>query len=742
MKQVSIATLFLAAMFTGTEAIAQNTYQLFGPVDSRVSTYTSPTAFGTSTIQLNCSATPITAIVSSSPTASNNVYANVFTDNYIGLTVNSNARVNVCRNGYTDAPEGGTDCFNSAYTGAYSGLGGQDPDSFVATYGVPALDISSDLTAGAVQAKFELLDFGVSFAGSSVWLITNCTQTSIAPGGSVTGNPIPATSPTPAELTQTFSFDNTSGQRVEFTADYSAAEAAGSLTIIDGTIPTVNNQGLEPSAWAAVVAGTAFATTNCVPDTGEVDAAGNPLCKLSTILCTNSLSSTPAGDNCPQSTAKNVQMFHTFDSLSNAVTSFPPGTGLGFLMGSDSWPGSSCTFIGPETGVMCPQNPITSFLGDFRSGTGGNTTNSTFIVVSGVPLPTTAASFSPNSSGWSNSNTVNLNFLTTPPSLVAPNNGFIAAAIRSLTYGIDSPAPYPDTSLPVPGDVTLPKSNPVTCPGVPTAGALPLAESDTVTLAEGTHQLHYFATDCAGSEELVFTPNLSNLGNWASFKTLAINVDTTLPFVATGPTLSPAGPYVLNQAGVHASYSCSDPVGSSGAAASGVTVCGPTAASTVSPTPNTGTLSSPISTSAIGPQTFTVKVQDLAGNVGTPVSVTYNVGFSFTGFLAPVKNPPTLNNTEGGNTVPLKFSLGGNAGLAVLAPGYPISTRIACNSKSVVGVTSPTAESRLGLTYNALTGVYTYAWKTNPAWNGTCRQLVLQLIDGTTHAANFSFTDE
>jgi hypothetical protein len=38
--------------------------------------------------------------------------------------------------------------------------------------------------------------------------------------------------------------------------------------------------------------------------------------------------------------------------------------------------------------------------------------------------------------------------------------------------------------------------------------------------------------------------------------------------------------------------------------------------------------------------------------------------------------------------------------------------------------------------------VYTYAWKTNPAWNGTCRQLVLQLIDGTTHAANFSFTDE
>jgi hypothetical protein len=742
MKQLSTATLLLAAMLTGSGAIAQNTYKLFGPVNTRTSTYTVPTAFGTSTIQLNCSVMPVTATISSSPTASDNAYANVFADNYVGLTVNSNARVNICRNGLTDAPEGGTDCFNTAYVSVFSGLLGQNPDNFVATYGVPALDISSNLAAGALQAKFELLDFGASLGSSSVWLITNCTQTGIAPGGSITGNPISSTSPTPSQLTQNFFFDGSNGQRVEFIADYSAAEAAGSLTIIDNTIPTVNNQGLAPSAWPAVVAGTSFATTACVPDSGELDASGNPLCKLSTILCTNSLNSTPAGDNCPQSTTKNIQMFHTFDAQASAVTGFPSGTGLGFLMGSDNWPSSSCTFVGPEAGVMCPQNPLTSFLGDERSGSGGSTTNSTFIVVSGVPLPSTLAGFSPNNSGWSNSSTVTLNFLTTPPTAAAPNNNFIAARIRSLTYGIDSPAPYPDTSLPIPGDVTLPHSNPVTCPGVPTAGALPLAESDTVTLAEGAHQLHYFATDCAGTDEFVFTPNISNPGNWVSFKTLAINVDTTQPFVATGPTLSPAGPYVLNQTGAKASYSCSDPAASSGATPSGVVVCGPTSASSFPPTPNTGTLSSAVNTSAVGPQTFTVNVRDLAGNVGTPVPVAYNVDYSFTGFLAPVKNPPAVNNDEAGDTVPLKFTLGGNEGLAILAAGYPISVPIACSGKNSSSPASATSESRTGLTYNSATRLYTYSWRTNRAWKNTCRQFILQLTDGTTHSANFAFRDK
>jgi hypothetical protein len=740
MKQFATGMILAAMMLAGPSVLAQNTYQLFVPVDSRVSTYSVPTPFGSATVNLSCpSGAPITAVLSSAPTVnSQGGYANIFTDNYIGLTVNSSSRVNVCRNGYTDAPEGGTDCFNTAYTSAYGGLAGQDPDSFASLYGVPALDISSNFSPGPIQANFELLDFGVSLASSSVWLITNCTQTSIAPGGSVTGNPVSSTSPTPDQLTQNFPFDSTVGQRVEFIADYSAAFNAQTLTIADNTIPTVTNQALSPAAWPAVVNGTSFATTLCVPDLGEVDASGNPLCKLSTILCTNGMNSTPAGDNCPQSTAKNIRMFHEFDAPSSAVTNLPSGTGLGFLMGSDNWPASSCSFIGPETGVLCPQNPITAFFGDFRSGSGGSTTNSTFIVVSGVPLPSTLAAFSPNSSGWSNSNTVNLSFLTAPPSVPAPNNGFVPAAIQTLTYGIDSAAPFPDTSLPIPGDVTLPKTNPVICPSAPTPGALPFATNDTVTLTEGSHQLHYFATDCAGTEELVYTPNLANLGNWASFKTLTINVDTTLPAVASGPTLSPAGPYTLNQSGVIASYGCMDPTGSSGAAPSGVTVCGPPSAPHVGPTPSTGTLTSPVNTSAVGPQTFTVNVQDLAGNVGTPVSVAYSVDFNFNGFLL-IGTPPTLNWAIAGLPVPFVFSLGGNQGLAVIAPGYPTDEPISCVTETAANNVVSTEAADTSFSYYPAVGLYAYGWKTSRAWKGTCRQFVMKLTDGTVHVANFHF---
>lgn len=734
--------MFLAVVLTATAVVAQNTYQLFGPVNTRPSSYTTPTAFGTATLNLQCPASP-TAILSSSPTATNSTYANVFSDNYIGLTVNGGTRKNVCTNGYTDAPEGGTDCFNQAYTSAYSGLLGQDPDNFVATYGVPALDISADL-AGTTQAKFELLDFGTSLGSSSVYLITNCAQSSIAPGGSITGNPIPTASPTPAQLTQTFPFDGQNGQRVEFIADYSAASAANTLTIVDGTIPVVNNQGLSPSSWPAIVNGTSFATTTCVPDLGEVDSSGNPLCKLSTILCTNNLSSTPAGDNCPQSSAKNVRMFHTFDAPSASVMNLPAGTGLGFLMGSDNWPQNSCVFVGPEAGVMCPQNPITAFLGDFSSGTGGRTTNSTFIVVAGVPLPSTAASFTPNNSGWSNSQNVALNFVSSPPPVPSPNtNNFVPAAVQTLTYGIDSPAPYPDTSLPIPGDVTLPKSGAAPCPLMPTPPLVPqLQTSDAVTLSEGSHVLHYFSTDCAGTEELVFTPSASNPNNWATFKTLAINVDTTQPTVASGPTLSPASSsYTLNQA-VTASYSCTDSTSTPGATPSGVTVCGPPSAKPLAaPTLNTGTLTSTVNTSTVGPQTFTVSVKDLAGNVGAPVSVNYNIGYNFKGFLFPVSNPPTLNYVLAGIYVPLRFTLGGNQGLGILAAGSPVSVPIACPGKPAPPAT-PNLESPSGLVYDPLTGVYIYIWKTNKTWVHTCRQITIQLKDGTTHSANFDFADD
>ena len=44
-----------------------------------------------------------------------------------------------------------------------------------------------------------------------------------------------------------------------------------------------------------------------------------------------------------------------------------------------------------------------------------------------------------------------------------------------------------------------------------------------------------------------------------------------------------------------------------------------------------------------------------------------------------------------------------------------------------------------GLSYDAATDVYTYTWKTDKAWKGTCRELVLGLVDGSQHRARFQF---
>ena len=43
------------------------------------------------------------------------------------------------------------------------------------------------------------------------------------------------------------------------------------------------------------------------------------------------------------------------------------------------------------------------------------------------------------------------------------------------------------------------------------------------------------------------------------------------------------------------------------------------------------------------------------------------------------------------------------------------------------------------LSYDAATGQYSYTWKTENSWAGSCRQLIVHLIDGTDHIASFKF---
>lgn len=126
-------------------------------------------------------------------------------------------------------------------------------------------------------------------------------------------------------------------------------------------------------------------------------------------------------------------------------------------------------------------------------------------------------------------------------------------------------------------------------------------------------------------------------------------------------------------------------------------------------------------------------------NQSTPPPTTY----TFTGFFDPIDTLPAFNQIKAGRTVPLKFSLGGDQGLDILASGSPSSATILCDSNLPPNPINPEATSGPGnstLSYDALSDTYTYLWKTNKQWANTCRQFTLTLDDGSVHSVNFSFT--
>ena len=132
---------------------------------------------------------------------------------------------------------------------------------------------------------------------------------------------------------------------------------------------------------------------------------------------------------------------------------------------------------------------------------------------------------------------------------------------------------------------------------------------------------------------------------------------------------------------------------------------------------------------------------DNADNNGS-ASVTYSVLYNWMGFFQPVDNYPTVNTVKAAQGIPVKFSLGGDFGLNIFAAGYPLSQQLSCDASS--GSTSPIEETvtagNSGLQFDPTTQTYTYVWKTDKGWAGTCRILVVKLVDGSERSALFQFT--
>jgi hypothetical protein len=125
-----------------------------------------------------------------------------------------------------------------------------------------------------------------------------------------------------------------------------------------------------------------------------------------------------------------------------------------------------------------------------------------------------------------------------------------------------------------------------------------------------------------------------------------------------------------------------------------------------------------------------------ANYTGASKSVTITVELGFKGFHPPVKNKPAMNVTTAGSSIPMKFSLGEYSGLQVLNDA-PTSIPVQCGTGPESTMLTMTLSIRDGL--SAVGSTYTYLWKTNPAWAGSCRKFIMTLADGTTQEALFRF---
>jgi hypothetical protein len=148
-----------------------------------------------------------------------------------------------------------------------------------------------------------------------------------------------------------------------------------------------------------------------------------------------------------------------------------------------------------------------------------------------------------------------------------------------------------------------------------------------------------------------------------------------------------------------------------------------------------------VAAAAVGTCTVAADQAGGDGYAAAPRAVqTFAVGFAFGNLAAPIDNPPVENTARAGRGIPVKFTRGGDQGLAIFKAGYPRFVSEPCSAGDQQAPVEVTTDSPSGLSDDAATGQYTYVWKTSTALAGRCGRLELGLADGSDRYALFRFT--
>ncbi len=459
------------------------------------------------------------------------------------------------------------------------------------------------LQAGPQSLTVQLTDAGGDLGAATLHLVTNCSLAGVTPGGTITGNPINPSNP--SSLSQTYTLDSGPGQNISIVDnDAQSPPPSGAVpSITDIGVPQSLFAQLVAGSSAAPAVCLRMAGE--VDSFGNPMCKGF-LIQCTNNGTTSGSNCDPTSPSTARSLYDAVQFASpdgpvngfnflygpvgtpAADACSNILTGVPSaacasGTGPGMLMGSDNWlcaPGQTapcsplepntatpispptysagnCELTGSVTGDLCPLDTLTQFKGAADVLPGGTTSgkNSIFIPVVNMPLPSTTLASSFQSNGWVQApNPASVTFTANPASyspgaINPPTNGFVAAPAYSVTYGVTPAAsPLPDTTYPVPSDTTLfnPTANPNFGAPLCSPSTTPSFSAPPVNLTtsgDGIYNLHFFTTDCALTEELVFNPQGSQLtdptANWASFRYVTFGVDTVAPtFSCSSPNTS------------------------------------------------------------------------------------------------------------------------------------------------------------------------------------------------------------